>query len=302
MKLRKKLLFTVFTLAVVVVGVLAINIIPLREDVSPEGYPIGIKELDPKTTAVEVSADQAIETVRRLWPVPHDAEVREMLLTDEMLGKTFWLLTWRVDDDIALAAQIDADSGEMFSLLDFRYDGKKDNLGNTTIAAEIGQEMLKKMGMPANKLSEPTVTINKALGIGYPHRITYSVLWYQVHENLPVLDGYVLVNIDPETLKPVGFAKGLINTEGIDTRPDVSMNKATNAAKGFIEAKGYEVKEVIDVELVIGRPNYYWEGTPRELGEPTLLWLVTIKTDLGSSAEIWVDAYTGEVVGGDQTR
>lgn len=61
--------------------------------------------------------------------------------------------------------------------------------------------------------------------------------------------------------------------------------------------------EIIDIVLAVKRPNYYWEGEARELGKPTLVWVVTLEADYpGRWAEVWVDAKGGEVLGGSLYR
>lgn len=326
MNFGKRLLFVVLAIMMMAVGVTAAaslqnnvtqdntlqdNTIHDREGVEeyvrPENFVPMTEELDPKTADVRISMDQAIEAIQGLWSVP-DADVRGLLFRDRFKVGTFWWLDWGTDNVWVLHALVDADTGEVVAILDFRYEGKEDNLKDTARAVDIGLEMLKKLGVDVNQLMEPKV------GIPPSQQITYSVIWYQVHEGLRVLDGYVVVDIDSETLKPVGFAKWLISTEGIDTKSSVPVDTATSIAKDFIETKGYSVRELINVELVIGRSNYFWEGTPKERGEPTLLWQVTLETDLGGIAlehpsllgggkgntKVWINAHTGEVVGGDQ--
>lgn len=123
----------------------------------------------------------------------------------------------------------------------------------------------------------------------------------EVESGIRVLDGYVLVTIDPERCEPSGFALNIIDVKNVDTRPEISSNKAKLLAKEFIKSKGYGVSSIITCELIIGRPNYYWEG-PKPLGEPTLMWRVKLKDAAGCLIEVWVDAHTGSIIGGTLYR
>ena len=65
----------------------------------------------------------------------------------------------------------------------------------------------------------------------------------------------------------------------------------------------YTVKESMELALLlIGRPNYYWKGSPTELGDPVLMWNVLLKDGAGKRIDVWVDAKTGSVVGGTLYR
>lgn len=274
--------------------------------------------LDPETAGVMFSMDNAIQNVKMVWSVP-DVNVKGTLIRNSITGETFWFLDWRIGSDAILAATVDADTGEIISISDFRFEGRKDELKSTAVAVEIGLELLRKKGITIDGLSEPKVTI-VTTPMGSWDRITYQVLWHQVEGGTPVPEGYVLVDIDAETGEVVGFGRRHIDVEGADMEASVPMSEAIKTAKEFIQeyvkenwgpagrTKDHEVI-VLDVELVIQRPNYtFWEY---RLGEPTLVWEVFIETrckgiNLVTGEEsderywflVWVDAYTREIVGG----
>lgn len=309
MGLMKRITFIVFTIIILAGGILfASNHFFRREEVPPPTTIPSLmltERLDPKIANPKISLDQAIESVKKIWQVPQEGELRTYLSRNHKYDITIWDLVWEMDRNAIIMAEVNADTGEVLLILDFRREARKDNLKDKAKAVVIGLEMLKKIEIPIHELLKPEVSVNK-LG----EEITYQILWWQGEEGVSVLGGFVLVTIDPETLKPVGFTKRLFNTEGINIKPSIPKEEAVIKAKEFIdylnqlEKSKVTAGKVTEVKLAIGRPTPYWKEDQIRYGKLTLVWVVTLERlqPHPGLIYIWVDAHTGEVVGGDQTR
>jgi len=212
------------------------------------------------------------------------------------------LLEYKADGAVIVSALVDAERGKVVSLADFRRSARIDNIKNTDKAIAIAVNLLEKLGVEISQVSNPTVAIRRIPNIGPSQEIIYEVQWQQVYKGIQVMGSVILVEIDAETLSPVGFSVLLLDVGNVDVNPSISKEQAVNIAKNFVRFAGYEVGEVIDALLLIGRPNYYWKGSPTELGDPVLMWNVLLKDRAGRRIDVWVDAKTGSVVGGTLYR
>jgi hypothetical protein len=278
--------------------------LPSREDYDtspPESYKPPIEELDPQTTSVTVSADQAVKQVEKAWSVP-SADVSTSLISDVLSDRVLWLLEWKVDGTVVVLALVDAEKGEVVSLTDFRRSARVDNLKDTDKAVNIAVDLLGKLGIDAAQAPNPTVAIRRTPNIGPSQEIIYDVQWRQGYKGIPVMGGIASVDIDAETLNPIGFSIHILDVDSVNINPAFSKDQAIGIARNFVESKGYKLGETVDTLLVIGRPNYYWEGTPMKLGDPTLIWNVLLKDDADRRIDVWVNAKTGSVIGGTLYR
>ncbi len=88
----------------------------------------------------------------------------------------------------------------------------------------------------------------------------------------------------------------------------ISEQQAIQTGKGFLDGIGYTTGKVLFTWLEWKTPNFYWHDLAG-LEKPdiqglTLCWIVRFEQAYrpGHFFEVWIDAYTGEVVGGTQCR
>ena len=191
------------------------------------------------------------------------------------------------------------------ALTDHRYPAGVDNIGDLNKVVEIAKGVLAKIGVKEEILSDPVVT-RYTVNTGQLHEgILYDVKWRQTYNGLPVLGGIVIVTINPEVERPVDIAVRLYNVTGVDTLPRVPREEAVNKARDFLASKGYNVSGLVSVDLVVGRPNYFWDGPFKTKGPATLMWLVEFKISYGlfeTQVDVEVDAHTGQIIGGEYYR
>lgn len=307
----KKLLIVVVLATIAVITITAVAMsqstnldgaLPSREEniTPPENYRPPIEELD--SCMAKVTSDQAIKRVQDIWPSVAGISADATLIRDVLSGRVLWLIEHKVDGTIVVSAIVDGEEGKVVSLADFRRSARVDNIKNTDKAIAIATNLLEKLGVKLSQISNPTVAIKRVPNVGPSQEIIYEVQWQQVYKGIPVMSGTILVEIDAETLSPVSFSILLLDVSNVDINATVSKEQAVNAAKNFVELTGYKVGEVIDALLTIGRPNYYWEGSPTKLGGPMLMWNVLLKDNAGKRIDVWIDAKTCSVVGGTLYR
>jgi hypothetical protein len=267
-------------------------------------YVLPIKALPPNGTTTKVDLEKAVEMVKNIWDVPSQ-EPSAKILQDTIEGRVYWSLAWASNGRVVVTSLVDADTGEVVFVRDFRYTAKADNIGDMKDVVALAKEVLKRLGIREEFLSEPFVRRYRGHQDELHEDILYDVEWGQLYKGLPVLGGYVAVTINPELKRPVGFVVKLVDVREVDVNPHISKDEAIKIAEEFLRSRGYRPLKVTDVNLAIGRPNYYWEGTPKLMGAPTLLWVMKFEVAMGSlttQANVQVDAHSGEVVGGDLYR
>jgi uncharacterized membrane protein YkoI len=262
-------------------------------------------ELDPQNANVKISLEQAIKIVKDAWLVPSDAMVDSTIMRNDLNNYTHWMLFWSSKDSHLLSADVDANTGKILVIVDFRKSGGVDNLkGDEGRAITVGEDVLVKLGVNVDGFSKPVVKKHDM-----PHaiswKLTYIVLWVQTYQGLPVKGASVRVGIDAETLKPVAFSNHLIDLQDLNIVPAISEAQAIEAVEKYVQSdvitsRGYEQCEVRNIELVIDRPNHdlTHDKILVPLGEPTLVWYVHVRDAIrGWLIDVMVDAQTGAIVG-----
>lgn len=274
--------------------------------VSPDFKP-SFYEWDSKEADVKISLEEAVAKVEAVWPVPSTEETRFRLMRDDDENWTRWELEWRINGSTGLTALVDAYTGKVRVIVDFRRSGGVDNLKNRGKAIELAEEVLKSMEISTKDLSTPTVR-KRDMPTALSWNITWDVQWRQRFKGLAVKDAVaaVGVSIDSETLKPVGFHNGLLEIHDVNIVPRVSRNQAIEEVKNFVsseavKSKGYDKCKILRTELVVARPNYNLKQNKRLIprGPPTLVWHMHLRNAISGRklADIMVDAQTGTVVG-----
>lgn len=94
----------------------------------------------------------------------------------------------------------------------------------------------------------------------------------------------------------------LFNTPPKSLEVKVAKDQAVATARTIAEVKGF--KTLLDAKLEVEQASDYWtsQGSPKRADYCTLVWVVTFKDSSQNTAMIYVDALTGLVVGGAQTK
>jgi len=90
----------------------------------------------------------------------------------------------------------------------------------------------------------------------------------------------------------------------------ISEQQAIYISKQFLDNIGtaYTTGKVLFTKLEEKTPNFYWHDLAElekpDIQGPSLCWIITFEQAYrpGHFFEVWVDAYTGEVIGGAQCK
>jgi len=305
--IKKKSLIILLMLAIVSISSIAVATMPIDWDrLHPgpeEGYKPLMYDLDPQKTSVKIPLEEAIEKVKAVWSVPSDEVTGFRLRRDDWKDHTRWELEWRVNGS-GLMADVDAETGKVMVIVDHRRSGGVDNLKDLNKAIELAKKVLMRLEIGTEDLSTPIVMKND------DPKFTYVVIWKQFYKGITVKTALVIVEIDAETLKPVGFGNGLMDMHEVNTVSKISENQAIEIAVNFLESetiksKGYNKCKILKTELVIARPDYdpSQDKILIPMGKPTLVWYMYTSDDItGRLLDVMIDAQTGSVVGFSQYR
>ena len=304
--LKRKSLIILLMLAIVSISSIAVVAMVDWDRLHPgpeEGYKPWMYDLDPQKTSVKISLEEAIEKVKAVWSVPSDEVTGFKLRRDDWKDYTRWELEWRVNGS-GLMADVDAETGKVMVIVDHRRSGGVDNLKDVNKAIELAEKVLMRLEIGTEDLSTPIVMKND------DPKFTYVVIWKQFYKGITVKTANVIVEIDADTLKPVGFSNGLMDIHEVNTVPKISENQAIETAVNFLESetiksKGYNKCKILKTELVIARPNYdpSQDKILVPMGKPTLVWYIYTSDDItGRLLDVMADAQTGSVVGFLQYR
>ena len=133
----------------------------------------------------------------------------------------------------------------------------------------------------------------------------WFVYWEHEVNGVKVRDDHLTVKVGPTGV--LGFSKRWSNIRDTDLQNIISENEAIAIARNAIQKIEYFQKnnvepKVVDVHLEVVPVNLYWTGEPVAWPKEKALAYVVGMSHSGGKLEVWVDARTGEVIGGDQTR
>jgi hypothetical protein len=271
----------------------------LEEPPEPISY-----HIEPEDAGEIVGLDEADMLVRTLWPdVDEGCVIKTSLKVEEQLDSMMWQLRYYYGDRYVLYARIDASTGIIRSVTDHRYKGEVDNVRCESELVAIAEEVLDRMNIDTGSLPPPEVKPPKK-SLGSVMRGSYSVTWNQYHHGVPVMDAFVRVRVNCETLHPVGYTNKLIKVNDLETTPAVTEDEAEEIATAYLRSetiskKGYAKPKTVSMELVIGQPYYdpHTDSLIVPLRDPQLLWYVRAEDATGRSLDVQVDAASGKVIG-----
>ncbi|MCC6442254.1 MAG: hypothetical protein IT210_02235 [Armatimonadetes bacterium] len=181
-------------------------------------------------------------------------------------------------------------------------------------AVRQARDFASKMGLPVGetKIGHPAPHIiplenapSGETGVG-----TWAITFRRYYREYPMTD-YFSVWIDPYEERIVDF---MVNWEGMptcDTEININEEEATRLAiEGFATRGIQAVRDANSernpptaIKLMIRHPNYHWTDYPGMVPYSRLVWMTAVAhTDGSALGVVYVDAATGEWLGGDAVR
>ena len=131
-------------------------------------------------------------------------------------------------------------------------------------------------------------------------------VWVELEKEEKPIENWRILEIEPVDAKWISLENEAVEIE--DETVEIGRNYLENVL--LRGGSGPWVGDLLQVKLEVRDPNYYWYGYPwegevdRPEGESTLCWIITFEQAKhpGHWFEVWVDAESGDVVGGMQCR
>jgi hypothetical protein len=141
------------------------------------------------------------------------------------------------------------------------------------------------------------------------HKI--SIAWLRTYQGIPFYREGGGVILEAETGDIISVGIGCISPDPLNTLDNVSQTQAVQIANAQLNAVSLSALDIplTSVNKEIIHPNFYWQtgdalqGTDEALvgSQTRIVWDCHFGTS-ENNFEVWADAETGDVVGGDYTR
>ena len=178
---------------------------------------------------------------------------------------------------------------------------------NTTDVSKGGLYNVEILEIYEHKLGGQVVVINyTTVNAGHPH-----FMWEAIEHHTAVITlsekGEVVSAFCVWGSFHDGRIWDLLNQRWIQ-QAVISEQQAIQTGRGFLDGIGYTTGIVLFTGLEEKTPNFYWHDLARlekpDVEELRLCWVVRFEQAYrpGHFFEVWIDAYTGEVIGGTQCK
>ncbi|MDI3485258.1 MAG: hypothetical protein PWQ51_2447 [Methanolobus sp.] len=272
--------------------------------VTTKGDRVDSKYLDPNTTEVTVSLEEAKNILLAENPDLEVDSINGQLLNDDDFG-IIWQLTSKTSNDRTVLAGIDADDGNLV----FIYDGSKETFSDGEVseeeALEIAEEYME------TKLTDEQLNKIKFEFINYRENAYdlpgfYHIKYIRIINGVPLISDGATISVNSETGEVSSYREHWEtlneNNYTVDNESILTEEEAAEYLKEFIEEQAYEGKVSNSIEVI--ESKVIWKYT--ETDEIRLAWWMKF-TDpnlgLGESLPglVIIDANTGEVLIADFT-
>lgn len=252
-----------------------------------------IEIIDPIVAKPLISKEDAY-VIATKFSVPLDNTTKVSLLRDNGAQRIFWEFKHLNNLEI----NIDASTGQVIAYFNFSSmnNGMAINPDNVLLKAE---NYLKQFNVDISALdTSPNIkTVNISNGN------TYNLFWTQQKNGIPVYKNGVEVGINANTGNLVAFAEQLSDVSNVNTIPKITQDEATSTAMSFL-ARNYNLSndsQLLSTNLEIQKPNNWAINRDTTFkGNFTLAWAVEFldNTKPSNHVVVWLDASTGEIIGG----
>ncbi|CAG0979223.1 hypothetical protein METP2_01864 [Methanosarcinales archaeon] len=267
-----------------------------------QNSPKKIEVIDPAVAKPLISKEHALAIASKFL-IPLDNRTKISLLRDDTIQKPVWEFAY-LNDLEEISITIDADTGQLIAYFNFSRmsSGVPINSDDAPLKAK---SHFKQFDVDINTLdvSHPSIkTVEISNGK------TYNIFWKQQKNGITVYKNFVAVGLNADTGNLISFTKQLSDVSNVNTIPKLTQDEAVRIAKDFL-ARNYNMpadSKLLGSSLEIRKPNDW--AINREVtlkGDFTLTWVVEFQDKTRSDdaiVNIWLDAVTGEVIGGETCK
>lgn len=250
----------------------------------------------PAKIAKEEAVKKAQDALKAVGVTP--AAMTADLIEENPGGLTLWQV--KAGEDYEM--WIDAANGE-----------KKFFLAHKKAAVPAGKRGAADEKLPAGKAY--SIAKGQALKMGFslpdnqPDEIQLvddldilRIKWVRKEGGYKYHDDWILLGVDPYTGELLGYHKNHFSNKPVSLTVKVEKGQAAEIAGKFAETIGFKLDGIRE-ELMLVNPNYRWTKEVKKMPSPDvrLAWVFSMQKTEGEG-EIWIDAVTGEVLGGEESH
>ena len=259
--------------------------------------------------AARVSRDRAVNIARRF---AERAGVPLGQRPHAVFRVAKWPLgpRWEVRLGDLVSVSIEANSGSVIEVANRSAGAESSELGrkatlSEAAARERAEKMLDLMGVPRRELAFEKARSSGGDGTGE----SWSVTWVRVRDAIPYNEDGFHVALDGASGAVIYAAKAFWNGPPASLRTRISKAQVTGILAGLADRvqPGGKLHAVGEPMLLIVQPNHYYPDPRKSLrsryqGGTRVAWEVRVEAGGGAGHQheyrIWIDAATGELLGG----
>ncbi len=262
----------------------------------------GIEIIDPSMAKPVISKEQAA-TIASKFSIPFDERTKVTLLKDNAKQMLVWEFTY-LNGMNETSMTINADTGQVIGYFNFSRISTGSAI-STDEAVLKAKSYLPQFDVDINTIdaSRPSIKI-----VEMPNGNIHNIIWDQQKDGVIVYDNFVAMGIDAHTGNLVSIVKKLSDVSSVNTIPKITQDEAVSMAKSFLSSN-YNLPDnskLLRMNLEIRRPNDWATNRDTSLkGNFTLTWVVEFQDKTRSDdaiVRVWLDAVTGEVIGGETCK
>jgi len=255
-----------------------------------------------KSTAVS-RAQAAREALGLQAPAASGA----ILTRDSVTGEKVWLVEFGEDQ-----VEVDSHSGEV-ALIFNSQEGKMTAQGGEPISSDQAVELASAYTEGIAASGGQAIAAEKSGTLGPPEvnlsdtspGLRWQVRFPRQLNGFPYSYDGLIVIIDAKNGNLEGYSRHF-SSETCPTEVKISEATAVSSATATLQAWGVANPTLKGVSLKIVPPNYYWSSSPVTslVRESRLAYEVrfSCRTAFGQDKVVWVDAGSGEQIGGYQSK
>lgn len=248
----------------------------------------------------------AKDSFRKLNPKANLEELKLVKL--ESFPQNFWVARFEQEGEVRIDAAKEevvfiVNNGGLENLCKKRFDDKAKKITEDE-AFEIAQKYIRDISLGFDKKAKlDEVSLFK---IGGDQALScWRVKWSRIENGYPYHDDWIIVDIDAFEGTLLGYHKYYPSIMSENVKCELTEGVAWKIAKEFLETNTNLSLKENSGKLMLVNPNYRWtDKVMLEINPNAILaWTFGLSSDSGQKdGEIWIDAYTDEILGGFESK
>lgn len=254
----------------------------------------------PTDRTPDISRDNALKIAKHKFEnLKLSSDIKKIELVEKMPAKDIIWEVYSSDGDL----QVDATTGKVkwiFSVKSVNDAASLSGMSDTLIQkddilARVRQiEIDLDLDIPEQVAAEARLLKDNGIA-------EWVFIWPRETQGYKYHDDFTLISVDAYRGNLIGYNKNHDSKEPTTLDVKIDISDAINSASKVASAENFTLKSE-SAKLMIVNPNYRWtENFVHFTDESRIAWVIDFDKAEGRG-EIWIDASTGDMLGGIETR